>query len=172
MSNLRPLDARVAKTELFLKQCERESCRRAFVHCRSREPGRRYCPECSPIVEHERIQKAQRKYRASPWGQEQHRDEEEDRRRRQRGVGDRRCDGEQGQVLTPVATAAYVAATEEKRDARSELEWVLVAWPGLVAVAEQMLGTWVACPCCCRAGRVIEVLEVDEWRRRRWRGTS
>lgn len=167
MSSLHPLDARVAKAELFLKQCERESCQREFLHCRSREPGRRYCPECSPIARREREQRARKKYRASPWGQEQHRDEEEERRERHRleGVGDRRCEGEQGQVLTRATTAAY--AVEEKKDAREELEWVLVAWPGLMAIAEQMRGTKVSCPCCGREGRVVQVLELDEWHRRR-----
>lgn len=174
MSNLRPLDARVAKDELFLKQCKRESCQKPFLHCRSREPGRRYCPECSPLARREREQRARKKYRASPCGQEQHRDEEGQRRQRQRleSVGDRRCEGEEGQVLTHATTAAYQVAVEEKRDARSELEWVLVVWPGLLAVAEQLQGTKVACPCCGREGCVVEVLDVDEWRLRRWRETS
>jgi hypothetical protein len=172
VSSLRPLDTRVTKAELFLKRCGRESCQRPFLHCRSREPGRRYCPACSPIAQREREQRARRKYRASPWGQEQHRDEEEERRQRQRGVGDRRCEGERGQVLTRATTAAYVAKAEEKRNARRELEWVLVAWPGLETAAVRMLGTTAACPCCGRWGEVVEVLELDEWRRRRRRGTS
>lgn len=160
---------RVTKAELFLKQCERESCQRPFLHCRSREPGRRYCPECSPLARREREQKAQKKYRASPSGQEQHRDEEQQRRDRRQleCVGDRRCEAERGQVQTRATTAAYQAAVEEKSDARRELEWVLVAWPGLLATAEQLLGTRVACPCCGRAGQVVEVLERDEWRWRR-----
>lgn len=172
MSSLRPLDARVAKAELFLKSCEREGCQQAFLHCRSREPGRRYCPECSPLAKKERERRAGKKYRSSPEGQEQHRDEERQRRERLRSVGDRRCGRDEGQVQTRATTAAYQAAVEEKRDARGELEWVLVAWPGLRAVAEQMLGAAVVCPCCRRHGHVVEVLEVDEWRRRRREETS
>lgn len=169
MSSLRPLDTRVTKAELFYKQCERESCGREFLHCHSREPGRRYCPECSPIAQREREQKARKKYRASPCGQEQHRDEEQERRDRQQleRVGDRRCEPERGQVQTLATTAAYQTAVEEKSDAGREVEWVLVAWPGLSAAAEQMLGTRVACPCCGRYGRVVEVLELAQWRRRR-----
>ncbi|MBK7864186.1 MAG: hypothetical protein IPJ65_37440 [Archangiaceae bacterium] len=162
----------MTKAELFLKQCARASCQRAFLHCRSREPGRRYCPACSPIARRERERRARRKYRASPCGQEQHRDEEEERRERLRGVGDRRCEGERGQVLTRATTASYVAKAEEKRNARYELEWVLVAWPGLKATGEQMLGASVACPCCGREGEVVEALELDTWRRRRRRETS
>jgi len=173
VSNLRPLDTRVAKAELFFKRCERERCQRAFWYCRSREPGRRYCIECSPVARREREQKARRTYRKSPEGQEQHRDEELDRRQRQLGrVGDRRCAPERGRVQTRAMTAAYQVVVEEKSDARRELEWVLVAWPGLRAAAEQMLGAYVVCPCCGREGRVTEVLELDEWHRRRREKTS
>lgn len=69
-------------------------------------------------------------------------------------------------------TAAYQVVVEEKSDARRELEWVLVAWPGLRAAAEQMLGAYVLCPCCGREGGVTEVLELDEWHRRRREKTS
>lgn len=165
MSSLRPLDL-VAKAELFFKRCERECCRRAFLYCHSREPGRLYCLECSPIAKKEREQKARKKYRQSPEGREQHCDEE-DRRRQFGRVGDRRCAPEQGQVQLCATTAGYEVAVEEKSDARPELEWVLVAWPGLLAIAEQMLGAQVRCPCCGRQGRVTEVLELDEWHRRR-----
>jgi hypothetical protein len=170
VSSLRPLDTRVTKAELHFRQCGR--CKRAFGYCHSREPGRRYCFDCSPLARRDREQRARREYRDSDEGREQHRDEESRRRDRLRGVGDRRCQGERGQVLTRATTAAYQVAVEEQTNARRELEWVLVAWPGLLAAAELLLGTMVACPCCGRRGRVAEVLELDEWRRARREGPS
>jgi hypothetical protein len=62
--------------------------------------------------------------------------------------------------------AAYEAAFEEPVGARDDLEWVLVAWPEVLATAEQLLGAQLVCPCCWRWGRVTEVLELAEWRRR------
>jgi hypothetical protein len=155
----------VAKAELHFRQCGR--CQRAFGYCHSREPGRRYCFECSPLAECERKRRARREYRESDEGRAQHSDEESRRRERLRGVGDRRCAPEQGHVETR-ATAAYEAAVEEQPvDARDNLEWVLVAWPEVLAAAEQLLGARLACPCCGRRGRVTEVLELAKWRRRR-----
>jgi hypothetical protein len=164
VSSLRPLDTRVARAELHFRQCKR--CLQAFGYCRSREPGRLYCFECSPLAGREREQRARRAYRRSDEGREQHRDEERRRRERLRGVGDRRCAPEQGGVETRATTAAYQAAVEEPADARDTLEWVLVAWPEVLAAAERMLGEQLGCPCCWRRGRVTEVLELAEWRRR------
>jgi hypothetical protein len=164
VSNLRPLDTRVAKAELHFRQCGR--CQQAFGYCHSREPGRQYCFDCSPLARREREQRARRGYRKSKEGREQHRDEESRRRERLRGVGDRRCAPEQGHVETRAMTAAYEAAVEEPVDARDDLQWVLVAWPEVLAAAERLLGAQLVCPCCWRWGRVTEVLELAEWRRR------
>lgn len=167
MSSLRPLGTRVAKAELHFRQCKR--CKEAFGYCHSREPGRRYCYECSPLARSEREKRARREYRDSDEGRKQHRDEEEERRERRRleRVGDRRCAPEGGPIEARAQTAAH-QATEEKSDAsREELEWVLVAWPEVLAAAVQLVGAQLTCPCCGREGRVVEVLEFAEWRRRR-----
>ncbi len=59
--------------------------------CRSREPGRLYCAECSLAARKEREKRARRNYRAQDYGKEQHKDEEAERRERLRlrSVGDR-----------------------------------------------------------------------------------
>lgn len=62
--------------------------------------------------------------------------------------------------------AVYESAAEEASDARREVDWVLVAWPGLLLAAQKLLGMKLTCPCCGRWGRVAQVLELDEWRRR------
>ena len=74
---------------LFLRPCKR--CQRAYLHCRSREPGRLYCAECSLAARKEREKRARRNYRAQDYGKEQHKDEEAERRERLRlrSVGDR-----------------------------------------------------------------------------------
>lgn len=45
------------------------------------------------------------------------------------------------------------------------LEWVLVAWPELLAAAQGRQGSEATCPFCGRQGRVAQVVSVDEWRR-------
>lgn len=163
MSSLQPLETRVAKDDLHFRQCNR--CQQAFWYCHGREPGRRYCFECAPLAKREREQRARREYRDSEEGREQHRDEESRRRERLRGVGDRRCTAEPGPIEAR-ATATYETAVKEPGDAR-EFEWVLVAWPEVLATAEQLLGSQLTCRCCGRQGRVTSVLKLAEWRRRR-----
>lgn len=166
MSSLQPLDAQVEKAELHYRQCKR--CQQAFEYCHSREPGRLYCFDCAPIAKQERKQRARRKYRRSEEGQKQHCDEESERRERLRDVGDRRCMPQATRIDTRATTAAYETAVEEFGDgARNDFEWVLVAWPEVLAAAKQLLGSQIMCRCCGRLGRVSEVLELAEWRRRR-----
>jgi hypothetical protein len=105
-----------------------------------------------------------------PRGFEQHRDEEVERRGRRQleRVGDRRLEPHQGQLQIVAAVAPYVRAIEENRDGpgrheREGVEWVLVAWPGLLTKAEQMLGTQVGCAGCGRQGTVVRVLSLDDW---------
>ncbi len=164
MSNLCPLDTRVAKVELHFRQCGR--CQAPFEYCHSREPGRRYCYECAPLAQRERERRARREYRDSDEGREQHADEESRRRARLRCVGDRRCVPERGHVDTGATVAAY-EVTGEEPDARDDVEWVLVVWPEVQASAEQLVGRALSCRCCGRRGRVIEVLALAEWCRRK-----
>lgn len=164
MSSLRPLGARVAKAELHFRPCER--CGQGFGYCHGREPGRRYCFECSPLARRDRERLARRAYRDSDEGRDQHRDEESRRRDRLRSMGDRRCGTEQDSVEVPVSTVAH-PAVEERCDDDPQLEWVLVAWPEVLSAAEGLAGLEVRCGCCGRTGRVIEVLVRGSWRRRR-----
>lgn len=160
----------MARDVLFYRPCKR--CQRGFLYCRGREPGRLYCSEeCSAGATEDRERRARKKYRGSPEGVEQHRDEEADRRERRQleRVGDRRTEPEKGQLQTVTTTAPYVRSVEEKRDAPrrdggERMEWILVAWPGLLIHAAQLLDTQVACPCCGRRGTVVQVVELDEWR--------
>lgn len=161
---------RVARDFLFYRPCKR--CQQGFLYCRAREPGRLYCcEECAAGATKERERKARKKYRASPEGQEQHNDEEAERRGRRQleRVGDRRPEPVQGQLQMVATTAPYALAVEEKRDGPGRdkgepVEWVLVAWPGLLLDAEQMLGTRVGCPWCGRRGTVVRVVSLDDWR--------
>ena len=165
MSNLRPL-ARVAREILFYRPCER--CKRGFSYCRSREPGRLYCDECVAPAAEERIRRAQSKYRKSAEGREQHRDEEAERRERQRvRVGDRRLEGERGQLQVPSTTLPLRSVEEESADEPSSpeaepVEWVVVAWPRVLEEAEQLLGTEMECG-CGRRGVVVAVVSRDDW---------
>lgn len=81
-------------------------------------------------------------------------------------MGDRRPEPEQGQVQKVATTAALEWRVEEKRDAPhreqgEEVDWLVVAWPGLLREAAQLLGEWVECPCCGRRGAVVRVVELD-----------
>jgi hypothetical protein len=160
---------------LCLKPCKR--CGEPFEHCRSCEPGRLYCLECAPIASRERERRAHRTYRHSPEGKQQHHDEEHERRKRRRkerkaggpGGRDRRCVVPSGR-LQVVSAAARSAAEEPRSDRMREsppVEWILVAWPGLLALARRLLGTEMVCPFCGRVGRVVRLVALDEWRRRR-----
>lgn len=160
----------MARDVLFYRPCKR--CERAFFYCRGRQPGRLYCgEECSAGAKEDRERRARKKYRESPDGIEQHRDEEAERRERRQleRVGDRRTEPEKGQLQTVTTTAPYERGVEENcdapgRDEGERVEWVLVAWPELVAEAAQLLGTQVECACCGRRGPVARVLELDDWR--------
>jgi hypothetical protein len=168
VSNLRPLDE-VPRDVLFYRPCKR--CQQGFLYCRGREPGRRYCgEECAAAATEERVKKARQTYRDSPEGQEQHRDEEIERRKRRRleRVGDRRLEPAHGELQIVSAAAPFERAVEEKRDEEPgtdrQLEWLLVVWPSLLTEAESWLGTEVACPGCARKGIVRRVVGLDDWR--------
>lgn len=158
----------MARDVLFYRPCKR--CQRAFLYC-GREPGRLYCgEECAATAKEESIRKARKKYRDSPEGREQHRDEESERRERQQlePVGDRRLEPGHGQ-LQAVATAPYARADEEDRDGADadqaeRVEWVLVAWPGVLTPAERLLGAQATCPWCGRRGVIVRVVSLDDWR--------
>ncbi len=168
MSNLRPLNE-VSRDVLFYRPCKR--CQQGFFYCRGLEPGRRYCSEaCATEATEEREQRARKKYRDSPEGREQHRDEEIERRERRRleRVGDRRLEAAHGELQIVSAAAPFERAVEEKRDEEpgtdNQVEWLLVVWPSLLAEAERWLGTEVACPGCARKGIVRRVVGLDDWR--------
>jgi hypothetical protein len=166
VSNLRPL-ARVAREILFYRPCKR--CERVFWYCRSREPGRLYCEACVEPAAEERIHRAQSKYRKSAEGLEQHRDEEAERRERQRErVGDRRLEGEGEQLQGPSTTSPMRSDEEESPDEPNSpeaepVEWVVVAWPGVLEEAKQLLGTELECRGCGRLGVVVAVVSRDDW---------
>jgi hypothetical protein len=155
----------VALDVLFYRPCLR--CQRPFLHCRAREPGRLYCDEeCSAGAKTERERKARRKYRESPEGRAQHCDEEARRRERQQleRMGDRRTEPEGGQLQRVATTAALERRVEEKgdeprREPGEQLEWLVVAWPGLLREAAQLLDESVECPCCGRRGIVVRVVD-------------
>ena len=157
----------MAREILCFRSCQR--CHRPFWYSHRREPGRRYCPECSPRAKEEREHKARRNYRDSPEGREQHRDEEDRRRKKVRElgrrVGDRRRATEMDGLRSP-ATTACERAVEEAVDVPEKegdrVEWVLVAWPGLLSAAAALLGAELECPFSGLVGRVVEVVDVWE----------
>jgi hypothetical protein len=168
VSNLRPLDG-VTREVLFYRPCKR--CQQGFLYCRGREPGRRYCGEaCANAASGDRVRKAQQNYRDSPEGRAQHRDEEVERRERHRlaRVGDRRPEFESGELQIATTAVPSERAVEEERDVEpgkdKRVEWLLVVWPGLLAEAQNWLGTELACPCCDRRGIVCQVVELVDWR--------
>ncbi len=160
----------MAREILCFRSCKR--CHRPFWYCHGREPGRRYCQECSPRAKEEREKKARRNYRDSPEGREQHSDEEDRRRKKVRELsvrmGDRRRATEMDELRSPATTAASERAVEEAEDVPKEegdrVEWVLVAWPGLLSAAAALLGAELACPFSGLVGRVVEVVGVGEMR--------
>ena len=121
--------------------------------------NQRYCgPECAQAGEKARCQRARKKYRQSPEGREQHRDEEWRRRARGRGVGDR---------FVPVpAVAAKVAEMESVRSTATRsssprlVRWRVTVTAALAEVAERWRasGKVVACVDCGRRGRIVEVV--------------
>jgi hypothetical protein len=159
----------VAEEVLFYRPCKR--CKEGFLYCRAREPGRRYCDECVAPAQKERERKARKNYRSSPEGREQHNDEQERWRERQRErVGDRRLEADEGRVEMLGNAAPYERAEEEPGDEPIQaqptvepLEWVLVAWPELLAAANRQLGFSVACSGCGRRGVVVRVVPLADW---------
>ena len=126
-----------------------------------------------------RVRRARGRYRHSPEGRKQHHDEEHKRRKRRReerrqqrmGGRDRRCSEEEGGIQVPV-TAARPATEKPKRRCiakRAQVEWILVAWSGLLAAAQNMLNTQRTCPRCQCSGPVVRVVAEADWRRRRVR---
>lgn len=96
----------------------------------------------------ERERRARKEYRSKEYGQEQHRDEEAERRERLRlgrdGVGDRRCGEEPDRLQVPATTASVEAVGTEQNDASPRrkakaVEWTLVAWPGLLTAATRLM---------------------------------
>lgn len=67
----------------------------------------------------------------------------------------------------------HAAAEEQSQRAaprpggESSIEWIMVAWRGLRASARLLLQTRWTCLSCGRTGKVVEVVGLDEWRRRR-----
>jgi hypothetical protein len=159
----------VGRELLFYRPCKR--CEVPFLYNGSREPGRRYCGGCAAPARKERQRKARATYRKSDEGIEQHRAEEAARRaelqkQKSERVGDRRCPEDEASVEGASAEGGEPAA-EEPDDApvRDDGEWVLVAWPGLLAAAIRLQGKRVACSICARVGVVVEVVELAVWRR-------
>lgn len=169
---------------MFIRPCG--LCGSVFEHCGSCQPGRRYCGvECSKAAREASARLARAKYAArdSPEGLAGHAREESERRSRHAEavlapVGDQRIQQEAGALQVPVLVTPQVAM--EARDARLEpvvsplpgavvetapVEWILVAWPEVMAAARQRLGTEATCPFCGRRGQVVRVVSVDEWRR-------
>lgn len=152
--------------------------------CRACGFNRRYCGEvCAALARAKSVRAAQLAYRHSVAGQEQHRDEERERRarRRQERVGDH--------ILRPVARAGSVGGVQAPKaivsaaappvpdsarraptPARAPASlrpvppklahWRLVVGHGLAARAQELRQhrTPVRCACCGRWGRVVAVL--------------
>ena len=133
--------------------------------------------------------------RGSEEGLEVHRLEEQERRDRRVAeleepqeheaegvrVGDHRCHKGSEEITVcpsadsaPAAEVVNAAACPPPQTVRSAcavlVEWVLVAEPGLLAQAQSRLGGEASCPCCARRGRIVRVVEVEQWRRRTRRG--
>ena len=153
-----------------------EKCGTAFLVCGW--VNWRYCgPECAQAAEKARHERARKKYRQSPEGREQHRDEERRRRARGRGVGDR---------FVPSRTATARVADMEStpstatRSGRTRLaHWRVMVTAALAEVAEswRASGKVVACVDCGRRGRIVEVViwcrgaeSSGRARHRQWRG--
>jgi hypothetical protein len=169
VSSLRLLDTRVAHVVhvLCLRQCGR--CGEGFTCCRSCQPGRLYCERCAPAARRERERRAhQTYYRDSVEGRRQHHDEEHQRRKRRRkerqGGRDRRPAGDSKSVEEPgVLEVGREESTGAPVAKQHQVEWTLVAWPGLLAAGERLLGAEVVCPFCGRSGRVRRVLALRDW---------
>ena len=178
--------------EIRLRRCKR--CAKAIVICGPCDLRRRYCVECSPEAERERLARAWRTYRDSPEGKAQHAAEEKDRRQRRKreSVGDRhrvetselgtvRCQ-EVVLVPEPLSTGvrpaapappmeaepavAHLAAAEAAPVLSAGREVTLAFSRALRAMAKALLGTAVVCCACGRRG-VVTRLRLETKRRRR-----
>ena len=111
--------------------------------------------------------------------------EEEQKRRGAKGVGDHRCGGgvvelegspaavspgkeidEERSRPVSVGPAAAIAAPAEHAASDDAREWVLVAWPEVLEEARARLGREAVCRFCGRSGRIVRVVAREEWRRR------
>ena len=137
--------------------------------------------------------------RDSEEGRKAHRLEEADRRARRGGepVGDHRCNEKSEELRARPSTALHAIAetlnasdddsasppcfealelsgmADERPWASTEsnsLEWLLVAWPGLLVAASRRQGVGAICPFCGRQGRIVEIISVEQWRHSRRRG--
>lgn len=81
-------------------------------------------------------------------------------------MGDRRCADVSERVQVAAVTKPVSGVARETNGGSHEVveavEWVLVAWPGLLATAKELLGKQVECRCCGRRGRVARVVERDD----------
>jgi hypothetical protein len=146
------------------------------------------------------VRQAQVRYndRGSEEGQQAHRLEEAERRARRSAasvVGDHRCPAESGELRAPSSTAPHavaevldaapvysaappaIGAPHDEREATPvpmpvpvQLQWLLVAWPEVLDAARRRAGSEAGCPFCGRRGRIVEVISIDQWRRRFRRG--
>jgi len=174
---------------LFSRPCGR--CDKIFDYCGSCQPGRIYGDAmCGAAAREESKRRARSKYaaRGTEEGLAAHALEESDRRDRQAkaregSVGDQRLPQETGELRVSALVTPYVAT--EVRDARLEpavtplpavvgeaapvemepFEWILVAWPEVLATARRRLGTEASCPFCGRRGRIVRVVTLHEWQR-------
>ena len=131
--------------------------------------NRRYCgPDCAEAAEKERHRRERRASRQSPEGRAKHREEEQGRRDRKRGVG--------GGIVRAAGEAVRVAVMEEAPEAvvarplRSRLvAWRVVVGAALAGLAEALRArrTVLECVCCGRRGRVAEVVVWGQDRRQR-----
>ena len=65
-----------------------------------------------------------------------------------------------------VCAEPAIAVSPEGAQEAKPVEWVLVAWPELLAAARRRLGAEASCPFCGRRGRIARVVCIEEWRRR------
>jgi hypothetical protein len=148
--------------ELYLLQCRR--CRTSFLLCRRCYRGQRFCSDpCRTAADRENRRRARRKYRESREGKEQHRDEEVRRRARKGGgVGDKGREPAPPQGIVRCQEAAIVPKEKSKKTAGYTV-FTVVYEPSLESEARQLLGAWVSCARCRRAGPVLALR--PQWRR-------
>lgn len=150
--------------ELRLLQCRR--CQASFLLCRRCYRGQRFCSEkCRAATDRENRRRARQKYRESAEGKQQHRDEEERRRAKKRGgVGDKGREQALPEGIVRCQEAAIVPKEKSKKAARYTT-FTVVYQPSLESEARQLLGAWVTCARCRRAGPVVAL---RPQRGRRW----